>query len=73
VNPPFGGREPGYEVENLYEGNIMITLGVVLLVIGFVAKVSVLWSLGIILLVVGAVLYLLGSLGHEVGGRRHYF
>ena len=51
----------------------MITIGVVLLIIGFVAKIPVLWSIGIILLVVGAVLYLLGSLGHEVGGRRHYW
>jgi len=51
----------------------MITLGVVLLIIGFVAKIAVLWSLGIILVVIGAVLYLLGSMGREVGGRRHYY
>jgi hypothetical protein len=51
----------------------MIVLGVVLLIIGFIAKVAVLWTLGIILLVIGAVLYLMGSLGHEVGGRRHYW
>jgi len=51
----------------------MITLGVVLLLIGFVAKIAVLWSLGIILVVIGAVLYLLGSMGREVGGRRHYY
>jgi len=51
----------------------MITLGVVLLIIGFVAKIPVLWSLGIILAAVGAVLFLLGSAGREVGGRRHYF
>lgn len=51
----------------------MITLGVVLLIVGFIAKVSILWTLGIILLVVGAVLALLGGIGHEVGGRRHYY
>lgn len=51
----------------------MITIGVVLLVIGFVAKIPVLWSLGIILAAIGAVLYLLGATGREVGGRRHYF
>jgi len=51
----------------------MITLGVVLLIIGFVAKIAVLWSVGIILVVIGAVLYLLGSMGREVGGRRHYY
>ena len=51
----------------------MITLGVILMVIGFIAKVSVLWSLGILLLVIGAVLYLLGTTGRAVGGRRHYY
>ncbi|MFF3245869.1 DUF6131 family protein [Streptomyces sp. NPDC002870] len=29
--------------------------------------------LGIILLVIGAVLWILGSLGHAVRGRRHYW
>lgn len=51
----------------------MITVGAILLIIGFVAKIAVLWSLGIVLLVVGAVLYLLGAAGREVGGRRHYW
>jgi hypothetical protein len=51
----------------------MITLGVVLLIIGFIAKIAVLWSIGIILVVIGAVLYLLGTMGREVGGRRHYY
>ena len=51
----------------------MIVLGIILLIIGFIAKIAILWTLGIILLVVGAVLYLLGSMGRAVGGRRHYF
>ena len=34
---------------------------------------KVLRTLGIILLVLGAVLYLLGSMGRAVGGRRHYY
>lgn len=51
----------------------MITLGAVLLIIGFVAKISILWSIGIVLVVVGAVLYLLGAAGREIGGRRHYY
>jgi hypothetical protein len=51
----------------------MITAGVVLLLIGFIAKIPVLWSLGIILAVVGAVFLLLGSMGREIGGRRHYY
>lgn len=51
----------------------MITLGIILLVIGFIAKVAVLWSIGIILLLVGLVLLVLGSIGRAVGGRRHYY
>jgi len=51
----------------------MITLGIVLLILGFVFKISILWSIGVILLIVGAVLWALGSLGHAVGGRRHYY
>ena len=51
----------------------MIILGLVLLLLGFLLKISILWTIGIILLVVGAVLFLLGSTGRAVGGRRHYF
>jgi len=51
----------------------MIVLGIVLLVLGYLLHVSILWTLGIILLVVGAVLYLLGSVGRPVAGRRHYW
>lgn len=50
-----------------------MALGLVLLLLGFFLKVSILWTLGIILLVIGAVLFLLGSAGRGVGGRRHYF
>ena len=51
----------------------MIVLGVVLLIIGFVAKIAILWTLGIVVLVVGAVLAIAGSTGHRIGGRRHYY
>ncbi|RSS59597.1 hypothetical protein EF909_06895 [Streptomyces sp. WAC01280] len=51
----------------------MIVLGVILLVIGFVASISILWTIGIILVVIGAILWILGAVGHEVGGRRHYW
>lgn len=51
----------------------MIVLGVILLILGFVFGIQILWSIGIVLVVVGAVLWLLGSLGHAVGGRRHYY
>jgi hypothetical protein len=51
----------------------MIVLGIILLIIGFIAKIAILWTIGIILLVVGAVLVILGSMGRAVGGRRHYY
>lgn len=51
----------------------MIVLGIVLLVIGFIAKIPILWTLGIILVVVGAILALLGTAGREIGGRRHWY
>jgi hypothetical protein len=51
----------------------MIVLGIVLLIAGFLLKMSILWTIGIILLVVGAILAVLGNTGRAVGGRRHYF
>lgn len=51
----------------------MIALGIILLVIGLLAGLSILWTIGIILLVIGAVLWVLGAVGHAVGGRRHYW
>jgi hypothetical protein len=51
----------------------MIILGIILLVLGLVLNINILYVLGIILLVIGAVLFLLGSSGRAVGGRRHYY
>ena len=51
----------------------MIILGILLLIIGFVTGIPFVWSIGMVVLVVGLVLWLLGALGHAVGGRRHYF
>ena len=51
----------------------MIILGIILLVIGFIAKIAILWTIGIIVLVIGLILLVLGMLGHAVGGRRHYY
>ncbi|MBJ7608987.1 MAG: hypothetical protein JF887_06105 [Candidatus Dormibacteraeota bacterium] len=51
----------------------MIVLGIILLIIGFVASIPILWTIGIILIVIGVILELLGTMGHAVGGRRHYF
>ncbi|WP_375489970.1 hypothetical protein [uncultured Jatrophihabitans sp.] len=51
----------------------MILLGVILLIIGFVAKIAIVWTLGIIAIVIGAILAILGAVGREVGGRRHWY
>jgi hypothetical protein len=51
----------------------MVTFGLVLLILGFLLGVPILWSLGMLLLIIGLVLWILGSIGHAVGGRRHYY
>jgi Flp pilus assembly protein protease CpaA len=51
----------------------MITLGVILLIVGFLIKVQVLWGIGIIVLIIGLVLFALGAMGRAVGGRKHYY
>ena len=54
-------------------GDIVIVLGIVLLVVGYLLGIPILWTLGIILVVVGVILVLLGSVGRPVMGRRHYW
>jgi hypothetical protein len=49
----------------------MLTLGIILLVLGFVFAVPVLWTIGIILAVIGAILWLADSVGAG-WGRRWY-
>jgi hypothetical protein len=51
----------------------VILLGVVLLIVGFIAKIPILWTIGVILLVIGVILALLGLMGRAVGGRAHYY
>ncbi|HUX65764.1 MAG TPA: DUF6131 family protein [archaeon] len=51
----------------------MITLGIVLLIVSMFAKIAVLGSIGLLLIIVGVVLFVLGSMGRSVGGRRHYW
>jgi len=57
----------------LSPGGIVIVLGIVLLVVGFLLGIHILWTLGIILVVVGVILVLLGSVGRPIMGRRHYW
>jgi len=51
----------------------MIVLGVVLLILGYVFSIPLLWTIGIVLLVIGAVLWVMGSMGRHVGGRRYWY
>jgi fatty-acid desaturase len=51
----------------------MIVLGVVLLIIGFVVGIPILWTIGVILALVGVALWALGSMGHQIGSRKHYY
>jgi hypothetical protein len=54
-------------------GEIMIAIGLILLIIGFLTGIAILWTIGIIVLLLGLITLLLGSMGHPVGGRRHYW
>ena len=51
----------------------MIVFGLILLVIGFVTGIAIVWTIGMIVLIVGLVLWVLGTMGHAVRGRRHFF
>jgi membrane-bound ClpP family serine protease len=51
----------------------MIILGLVLFVIGLLAKIAILETIGLVVLVIGVVLMVLGSTGRAVAGRRHYW
>jgi hypothetical protein len=51
----------------------VIILGIVLVVAGFLFKISLLWTIGLILVVIGLVLMVMGRMGRAVGGRRHYY
>jgi hypothetical protein len=51
----------------------LIIAGIVLLLLGLLLGVGILYTIGIILIVIGAVLWIVGSTGRAVGGRRHYY
>jgi uncharacterized membrane protein HdeD (DUF308 family) len=51
----------------------LIVLGIILLIIGFVAKIAIIWTIGVIVIVVGAVFAVLGFAGREIGGRKHWY
>ncbi len=72
TRPQDRGPHPQEERPSREEEEVII-LGVILMIIGFVAAIPILWTVGIILVVIGLALALLGAMGHAVGGRRHYY
>jgi membrane-bound ClpP family serine protease len=52
----------------------MIGLGIILLIVGYYfPQAAVLQTIGVVLLVIGAVLWIAGSVGRPVGGRRYWY
>jgi uncharacterized membrane protein HdeD (DUF308 family) len=70
---PHRGSHRDLDLGAQREEHVMIILGIILFVVGLIAKIPILETLGIILAVVGVVLLVLGSTGRAVGGRRHFY
>ena len=51
----------------------MIVFGIILFVVGILAKIAILQTIGLVVAVIGVALWVLGSTGHAIGGRRHYW
>jgi hypothetical protein len=71
---PLGAREQhpvGRDVDQ--RRRPVLILGLILLLIGWIAGIGILTTIGIILLVIGAVLWILGATGRPVGGRRYWW
>jgi hypothetical protein len=64
---------PGIQSTCAAKEMLMIIVGIVLLILGFILAIPILWSIGIIVLVIGLIFELLGATGRAVGGRRHYY
>lgn len=50
----------------------MIVLGLILVLVGWFTKLTLLYYLGGALLIIGVVLFALGAAGRPVGGRHWY-
>lgn len=51
----------------------MIILGIICLIVAAIFNLGFLWVIGAILVVLGIIFWILGALGHAVGGRPHYY
>jgi len=73
VLPP-AATDPKVEASaSSVKGTRVIILGIILLVVGFLAKIAILWTIGIVVVVIGLILLVLGMAGRAVGGRKHYY
>ena len=48
----------------------MIVTGIILLVVGVLAKIGIVWTTGLVVLILGLIALLLGMTGHGISGRR---
>lgn len=55
------------------ERGLMVTLGIVLLLLGYVFGIAPLVTIGWILLLAGAIAWALGAAGRPVFGRRNWY
>jgi hypothetical protein len=54
--------------------DIVIGFGIFLLILAVLFKnLAVLWGIGILCIIIGIILFIMGTIGHAVGGRRHYY
>ncbi|ABG94769.1 MULTISPECIES: hypothetical protein [Rhodococcus] len=51
----------------------MIAIGVVLILVGFIVKISAMWIVGLVIAAIGLGLLLLGVSGRSIGGRRYWY
>ena len=51
----------------------MIVLGILLLLLGWLFAIGILQAIGLVLIVIGVVLWVAGSVGRPVGGRRYWY
>jgi len=51
----------------------MTIVGLVIFLIGMIAKVTAIWTIGLIVLIVGAGLAIAGHNGHQLAGHRHWY
>jgi hypothetical protein len=51
----------------------MVLLGILLLIIGAIAGLSVFLALGVIIVIAGVVIAIAGHSGHKLAGRSHWY